>query len=193
MTTANELIVEVMREVQGVAKRDRNTAPNGGYTFRGIDAVVNAIGPALRKHGGFIVPRLLDYQSDTATTAKGSAMNVVRLTVEYAIHGTDGDPVTGVVAAEAFDSGDKATAKAMSVAFRTFMLQTFALPTDEPDPDSFSYDATVNGATGRDWNGDADKLATQADLRALWLEANQAKAPKKTLDYITKRAETVGV
>ena len=38
------------------------------------------------------------------------------------------------------DSGDKATAKAMSVAFRTALLQALALPTDEPDPDSQSYE-----------------------------------------------------
>jgi hypothetical protein len=37
------------------------------------------------------------------------------------------------------DSGDKAIAKAMSVAFRTALLQTLALPTDEADPDTSSY------------------------------------------------------
>jgi hypothetical protein len=37
------------------------------------------------------------------------------------------------------DSGDKATAKAMSVAFRTALLQVFFLPTDEKDPDEDSF------------------------------------------------------
>lgn len=185
MTTANDVVIEVMREVQGVAKRDKNTQQ--GFNFRGIDAVVNAIGPALRKHGGFILPTVLDYRTEVATTAKGSSMNVVRVTVQYAIHGSEGDPVTGVVAAEAFDSGDKATAKAMSVAFRTFMLQTFALPTDEPDPDTFSYEASV-----RDWNAEANALTTQAELRSLWLEASQAKVSRQVLEMITARAEVVG-
>ena len=44
------------------------------------------------------------------------------------------------VAAEAWDSGDKAAPKAMSVAFRTALLQALALPTDDPDPDSQSYE-----------------------------------------------------
>ena len=41
---------------------------------------------------------------------------------------------------EVVDSGDKATAKAMSVAFRTALLQALCLPTDEPDPDASSYE-----------------------------------------------------
>jgi hypothetical protein len=36
--------------------------------------------------------------------------------------------------------GDKAAPKAMSVAFRTALLQALALPTDEPDPDSQSFE-----------------------------------------------------
>jgi hypothetical protein len=44
------------------------------------------------------------------------------------------------VLGEAMDSGDKAVAKAMSVAFRIALLQALALPTDEPDPDSYSYE-----------------------------------------------------
>ena len=53
--------------------------------------------------------------------------------------GVDGSTLTATVAAEAWDTGDKATPKAMSVAFRTALLQALALPTDEPDPDSHTY------------------------------------------------------
>lgn len=186
MTQARELILEVMKEVQGVAKRDRNIQQN--FDFRGIDAVVNAIGPALRKHGGFIVPSVMDYKNGTATTAKGSAMNVTRLVVEFSIYGTEGEPVTGVVAAEAFDSGDKATAKAMSVAYRTFMLQTFCLPTDEPDPDSFSYEATA-GRPATDWDAAIAALSTVEDARALWKDASTSRAPKAITDAIAAKAD----
>jgi hypothetical protein len=44
------------------------------------------------------------------------------------------------VPGEAFDSGDKATAKAMSVAFRIALLQGLSLPTDETDPDAQTYE-----------------------------------------------------
>ena len=45
-------------------------------------------------------------------------------------------PVNARVPGEAIDSSDKGTAKAMSVAYRIFLLQLFSLPTGDPDPDS---------------------------------------------------------
>lgn len=179
MANAREVILAVMKEVQGIAKRDRNSAQ--GFNFRGIDAVVNKVGPALRDAGGFILPEIVSEQHSTALTAKGSQINVVHLTVKFGIYGLDGEPIVGSVAAEAMDSGDKATAKAMSVALRTFLLQVLALPTDEPDPDSFTYEAT------RDFASEAEAKALVYDvdgLRALYSEAVSARAPKPVLEKI---------
>jgi hypothetical protein len=138
MTSAREVILGVMNDVQGVSKKDKNLAQ--GFSFRGIDAVVNAVGPAFRKHGGFLVPTILNKTASILPTKNGGSMNAVALEVQFAIYGSEGDAITGSVASEAFDSGDKATAKAMSVALRTFLLQALLLPTDEPDPDSQSYE-----------------------------------------------------
>ena len=135
--TAIEVIAAVMDDVQAVGKKDRNSSQ--GFNFRGIDAVMNAVGPALRKHGGFIMPLVDSVTYDTATSAKGATLNIARVKVTYGVFGQQGEPVSGSVVAEAFDMGDKATAKAMSVAYRTFLLQLLCLPTDEPDPDTFSY------------------------------------------------------
>lgn len=179
MANAREVILAVMHSVQGVAKRDRNSAQ--GFNFRGIDAVVNKVGPALREAGGFILPEIVNEQHSTALTAKGSQINVVHLTVKFGIYGLDGEPIVGSVAAEAMNSGDKATAMAMSVALRTFLLQVLALPTDEPDPDSFTYEAT------RDFAGEAEAKALVYDvdgLRALYSEAVSARAPKDILEKI---------
>lgn len=179
MATAREVILAVMQEVQGVAKRDRNSAQ--GFNFRGIDAVVNKVGPALRNAGGFILPEVKDVQHSTALTAKGSPINVCHLTIQFAIYGLDGDPIVGTAHGSAMDSGDKAAAKAHSIALRTFLLQVLALPTDEPDPDSFSYEAS------RDFAADAEKLALNYDvdgLRKLYSEAITAKAPQAVLDKV---------
>jgi hypothetical protein len=54
MTTAVQAVAAVMADVSSVAKRDLNAQQ--GFNFRGIDAVVNAVGPALRKHGVVVVP-----------------------------------------------------------------------------------------------------------------------------------------
>lgn len=135
---AQEVVLAVMAEVQGVAKKDKNIAQN--FSFRGIDAVLNAVGPAFRKHGGYLTQSIVSADYSTMLAKNGGSLNVVRGIIRFNVFGTEGEPVTGDVAAESFDSGDKATAKMMSVALRTFLLQVLLLPTDEPDPDVDSYE-----------------------------------------------------
>ena len=182
MAKATDVVLAVMDEVQGLAKKDRNTQQ--GFSFRGIDAVMNAVGPALRKAGGFIIPEVIHATHTTVTTAKGSVMNAAHLEVAFRVYGSEGEPIFGSAAAEAFDSGDKATAKAMSVAYRTFLLQLLCLPTDEPDPDSFSYEATL---PARDFVGEAEAKALNYDLeglRKLYAEAVAAKAPATVIEKV---------
>lgn len=137
----HEAMLQVMRSVGSVKKLDRNTSSGAGYNFRGIDAVTSAVYPALVEHGVVVVPKVLDYQYGTVVVGqKRTEMSHVRLTVQFTWIGPEGDTLEGVSAGEAFDSGDKATAKAHSVAFRTALLQTLCLPTDEPDPDSTTYE-----------------------------------------------------
>lgn len=137
--TVYEALSAVMERVQAVGKKERNNAQ--GFNFRGIDAVVNAVGPALREHNVIVTPTVLDYQySSVEIGAKRTPMGHARVMVGYEFHGPAGDSINAVVAAEAMDSGDKATAKAMSVAFRTALLQALCLPTDEPDPDHAVYE-----------------------------------------------------
>jgi hypothetical protein len=133
--TAAESIALTLQKVKAVGKNERNQQQN--FNYRGIDAVVNAVNPVLAEVGGFIVGEALSTEYEAFVSAKGTAGTVARLTVRYKWYGTDGgEPVTGVVSSEANDYADKATAKAWSVALRTFLLQTLMLPTDDPDPDS---------------------------------------------------------
>ena len=135
MTHSNiyEAMTAVMASVAGVAKRDRNTAQN--FVFRGIDAVLNAIGPAMREHGVFLTSEVGAIETENTTTSKGAAMTVTRGRVIYTFHGPGDTSVSTEVYAEAFDSSDKGAAKMMSVALRIALIQTFVLPTDEIDPD----------------------------------------------------------
>lgn len=181
--TAAEVIAEVMRDVQAVGKHDRNSAQ--GFNFRGIDAVVNAVGPALRKAGGFIVPSVDRVTYDVTQTAKGASLTVARVIVTYCVYGQTGEPIYGSATAEAFDSGDKATAKAMSVAYRTFLLQLFCLPTDEPDPDTFSYEQA-----GIDWTAALTKVQNRDECLALWAKAKAANAPATILTAIEDKGKS---
>lgn len=183
--TAAEVIRNVMNDVQGLAKKDKNTQQ--GFNFRGIDAVMNAVGPSLRRHGGFIAPSLDSVTYEVAQSRSGGTINIARVVVTYAVHGQTGEPILGSVAAEAFDSGDKATAKAMSVAYRTFLLQLLCLPTDEPDPDTYSYEM---GAS-LDWSEAINTVTTKEEARALWKEAKSGKAPSDVLASIEAKANSL--
>ena len=129
----------VMNDVSSVSKDERNAGQ--GFNFRGIDAVVNAVGPALRKHGVIVVPRVQSCDYSTIEIGeKRKATAHVRVVVEYIFIAQDGSTISCTTAGEAMDAGDKATAKAISVAFRIALLQALALPTSEPDPDASSYE-----------------------------------------------------
>jgi hypothetical protein len=137
--TIAQALNEVMKQVGAVKKNDRNASQ--GFNFRGIDAVVNAVSPALQKYGVIVVPSVEDYEYASVEIGKNrTVMGHVKVKVTYTFIGAGGDAIKATVVGEAMDSGDKATAKAMSVAFRTALLQTLSLPTDEPDPDSQSYE-----------------------------------------------------
>ena len=153
MTTITEALVAVMADVRAVAKRDHNG--HQGFDFRGVDAVVNAVAPALRKHGVVVYPSgVQQHQVEHAQTKNGSVTYIHRIRVDYTFAGPEGDTITTQVEAEAMDMQDKGTAKAMSVAFRTVLLQALCLPTDEPDPDSISYEETP-------WDPPAQQSAPQ--------------------------------
>lgn len=136
--TIYESLAAVMADCTSVAKRDRNEHQR--FMFRGIDAVVNAVGPILRKHSVTVVPTVESVQYDTVATSTGKPATACRVVVTYTFYDSDGTSLPATVAAEAWDAGDKAAPKAMSVAFRTALLQALALPTDEPDPDAATFE-----------------------------------------------------
>jgi len=133
-----KLISRCMEDAGAVRKTERNNHQN--FNFRGIDSVVNAVSPALRKHGVIVVPSINECIYETVNIGQNrTQMAHVRVNVTYTFHAPDGSNIAATVSAESMDSGDKATAKAMSVAFRTALLQTLCLPTDDTDPDADTY------------------------------------------------------
>ena len=140
-STVHQALSKVMGDVQAVRKDSKNQAQK--FLFRGIDAVLNAVGPALRKHGVTILPEDVEVHRSDRTTASGKQTAEVVVKVTYRVYGPAGDSIQGKVAAEAMDFGDKAIAKAMSVAYRTFLVQALTIPTDEPDPDGEIYERGV--------------------------------------------------
>lgn len=132
-----------MHDVRAVTKSEKH---GQGWSFRGIDAVVNAVGPACREHGVVLMPTVLEHRAEVLASAGGKAMRSVTVRVRYDFVGPAGDVLSAESVGEAMDNGDKATAKAMSVALRTCLLQALLLPTDEPDPDHDVYEVAPPAA-----------------------------------------------
>ena len=132
----------VMSDVGFVGKNQKNTAQ--GFKFRGIDDMINALYPALVKHGVFMAPEVVKEEHVLQEVVRSSGKNGidkhVHILVKYTFYAEDGSSVAvGPIAAEGLDSGDKATNKALSAALKYALIQTFSIPTEdmaEADSDS---------------------------------------------------------
>jgi hypothetical protein len=125
---------DVMKDVGAIGKDQKNTQQ--GFKFRGIDQFVNALYPALTKHGVFMSPRATSFSHELKDVVRGSGKagvdKHVSIMMEYDFYAEDGSKVTvGPVPAEGLDSGDKATNKALSAALKYALIQTFSIPTED--------------------------------------------------------------
>lgn len=125
---------EVMKDIGAIGKDQKNTIQ--GFKFRGIDQFVNALHPALNKHGVFMTPRATQFSQDvkdvTRSNGKAGVDKHVSIMMEYDFWAEDGSKVTvGPIPAEGVDSGDKATNKALSAALKYALIQTFSIPTED--------------------------------------------------------------
>lgn len=125
----------IMGEINAVGKNKKNTQQ--GFMYRGIDDVMNAINPALVKHNVFIVPEVMEQSREERKTAKGGSLLYSVCRMKFRFCADDGSYVEAVTIGEGMDSGDKATNKAMAVAFKYACFQVFCIPTEEmKDPDA---------------------------------------------------------
>jgi hypothetical protein len=133
------------------------------------------------------------------TTSRGKPSRESTVEVCYRFYGPGGDFVEAVVPGEAMDFGDKGVAKAMSVAYRIALLQVFAIPTDDPDPDTQVYERApdpppTKAPTGHqaaryeDLSARVGAATTEAELLALW---EDVKVAYKGDDLVTGHANAL--
>jgi len=141
MSSVNAKLVKVARRIatEGISKTRKNSQQ--GYNFRGVDEVMNAFAPILAEEGLYLRPKFSDRNVVERTSKNGGVIFYVALQGEFTFSDESGESVTvGPFYGEAMDSADKATNKAMAVAFKYAMFQTFCVP--------------LEGVTG----GDADAV-----------------------------------
>lgn len=143
-------ILGVMGEIGAVGKDKNFKSSQGSYKYRGIDDVMNALHPAMVKHKVFVVPVILEQTRENRVTKNGTAMVVSICRIRYEFYAEDGSCVSAIVIGEGMDTGDKATNKAMSIAFKYACFQVFCIPTEEmcdPDAERPELEETGQGKT----------------------------------------------
>ena len=124
----------------GISKDRKNIQQ--GYAFRGIDDIFNALSSQLSAAQLCIIPRIISREVTERQTAKGGTLFYVTVKAEYDIvSAKDGSSHTACAYGEAMDSGDKATNKAMSAAYKYLAMQLFCIPTEgDNDADTTTHE-----------------------------------------------------
>lgn len=182
---------------QGITK-DRTNTQGNGYKFRGIDDVYNTIAPMLAAHGLCILPRVLARTVTERQSQKGGALFYVVVEAEFDfVCAEDGSKHTVKTFGEAMDSGDKATNKAMSAAYKYACFQAFSIPTEsDNDADAHTHEVAAKpikqGAKDgigddlqEDWKAYLKDLAEQV-TNWVTMQNNPAKAKALIAECVEK-------
>uniref|UniRef100_A0A3B0MFQ1 Single-stranded DNA-binding protein n=1 Tax=Arsenophonus endosymbiont of Trialeurodes vaporariorum TaxID=235567 RepID=A0A3B0MFQ1_9GAMM len=172
MSKVYKAISEVAKYLSeiGIKKTGKNTTQN--FQFRSIDALYNALSPALVKHGLLILPRIIERNLTERQTRNGGSLFYVTVKAEFDFIATeDGSKHTVTTFGEAMDAGDKATNKAMSIAYKHAAFQAFCIPTEETaiDPDAETHQVVYKHETSADvlneFTGKATSSKTVFELK----------------------------
>ena len=166
-----EALTAVMRDCGAVGKDSKN--PQQGYEYRGIDAVMNAVNPALTKNRVFVAPEVLEMTREERQTSKGTLLIYSVAKVKYTFYAEDGSSITAVVIGEGMDSGDKSMNKAMSAAFKYALFQVLCIPTEE------MIDSEVDSPKPQPKRAQQKQTATQKQGAQQAAPASQQPAPQQ--------------
>ena len=159
-----EAISAVMRDIGAVGKNARNSQQ--GFMYRGIDAVMNALNPAMVKNKVFVAPEVIEQTREERKTNKGGTLIYSVCKIQYTFYTVDGSSITSTVFGDAMYPGYKSMNKAMSAAFKYACFQTFCIPTEELiDPDTEVHEAADK--TDDQKNNEMIKNASTAKITAV--------------------------
>lgn len=122
-----ETILAVMEEIGAIEKGRKSQQ---GFQYRGVDDIMKSLQPACIKHRLFISPEVMELNREEHASAKGGTLYYTICKVKYTFWAEDGSCIECVTCGESMDSGDKATSKAMSVAFKYACMQVFCIPAE---------------------------------------------------------------
>jgi len=136
-------IAAVAGAIETIDKDGKNK--DKGYRYATPAGVMLAVKPLMNSHNLAIVPHLVETNVvDTGRASQGGASYLMTyIKVHYHIlDGETGEEMVVPWEAQAGTYGDdKGIAKAQTIALRTFLIQLFQIPTEDPDTDPDARDA----------------------------------------------------
>lgn len=178
-----EALRAVMQDLPGIGKDGRGPQSQGGYAYRGIEAITAEAQKLFAKYGVVFTPRVVSWES----VGEGEKSYDDKLMVEYTVYGPGGNEdfiVVGPVPGRGRDNSDKGSNKAMTSAFKYVLLQTLCI--GDPKDDGDSQHISRDEPTWRYANGGelaAVRLAistlspdTAGELRVWWKQMDYGSA-----------------
>lgn len=134
----------IQKDLRPIGKNQTSANNNANskfaFNFRGIDDIYNVLFPVLQKHEVFFTTKIDNIARELKTTTgyngeiKSSYFTLV--TVTYTFNHVSGTSITTQCCGEGADNGDKSLPKALSIAYKYAISETFAIAIKElEDPD----------------------------------------------------------
>jgi len=144
-------IIRAANSVGAIGKDAKNEQQR--YQYRSIEIIVAKGGSALRAEGVIVVPIATEVvHQETYETKKGGIMHAIRLEVTWSVIG-HGETITLQTMGEGADSGDKATQKAHTFAWKTMLVQLLGISEGVDDPDFESPEGRARRGSYQRSNG----------------------------------------
>lgn len=138
MQNISKKFVEVMKDCSHIAKNGSNDFHK--YKYATAADVLEKVNTSLTKHGlaSVVIPNILNTQQ--VSTAKGNVENLVTVEVVVTLIDPDsGETLTIKGLGSGQDAGDKAVAKAQTMAIKYAYLNSLAIATsDDPEADQLT-------------------------------------------------------
>lgn len=181
-------VLRLMRRVPELGKSKQAPSSAGGFKFRGIEAVMDAIGSAMREDDiGLIMRTEVVSRDITRETIKDRTWTSTDLVIRYVfVHPEDGSEHAFEMAGEGRDLGDKASSKAASMAAKYALCQALMIPFNgmaDSDADDPATQQAQQHAPADDRDQEARELARQD------YEAERAREAQRGQQQVARDAQ----
>jgi hypothetical protein len=170
-------LAAVMAELPGIGKDGKAAKEQGGYAYRGIEAITREVQPLFAKYGVVFVPRVVSHEIRDITVNSKPWTDTVAL-IEYDVYGPGGPEdkiVVGPILAIGRDNSDKGANKCATQALKYALLQTLCISDAKDDSDQGSPEADERRAAPVDEAAIALRLEIQKAVGDGKITADQAQ------------------